>query len=269
MMDAILPKKVIYTMVSLSLIVLMSFAYVPSAAAIANGAMQGAENGTDRYELGIGGAISVKNPYVSPTGFGNHRDYMIYINDASQYGGTVGAGYYTHDGSTFYDMVYRFKFGGYPNHDLYNSIPLNTNINAQVKEQNDNPTSRCWVAFAYQTPSTTVCFTGSTISGASNIGAIARTFSSYSSGSNDLYGYMYNLQSRYKLTNYPYTIGWENFSDAAYSNYKCSYGGNYVIQYVSGMNAVGFGPRTYTSNSCSTSQPSYEPYGEASQAGQP
>lgn len=61
MMDAILPKKVIYTMVSLSLIVLMSFAYVPSAA-IANGAMQGAENGTDRYELGIGGAISVKNP---------------------------------------------------------------------------------------------------------------------------------------------------------------------------------------------------------------
>jgi hypothetical protein len=235
---------------------------MPTATAITYGAMEGATTATG-YQLGVGGAITVLSPNMNPSGFVNHRDYMLYINDATVQG-TLGAGYYTQDGTTFYDMVYRYPHGGPPNHDLYNSIPLNTNINAQVTEQNDNPDSHCFVAFAYQTPSTTLCFTTAQ-HGASNIGAVARTFSAYSNPSNDLYGYMYNLKSRYYRVLDGY-VDWENFSVAAAGTYKCSIGSNYVLSYQPTKDTIGTGPRTYTSNSC-TNQEGFEPYGESATAG--
>ena len=133
--------------------------------------------------------------------------------------------------------------------------------------------SRCWYAVTYQ-GSNTQCFSTSTISGASNIGTIARTFSSYSSGTNDLYGYMYNLQSKYKLTVSPYTVDWEPFTEAGTNPgiYKCwstksATGSGYVIDYLTNWNTIGTGPRTYTTDNCSDVSQVGDPYGERSTAG--
>jgi hypothetical protein len=229
-------------------------------------AMEGVRTGTG-WQIGVGGAMSAKNPYISPGGFSNHRDYMPYINDAYA-GATIGAGYYTQDGSTLYDLIYHFVSGGSPNHDLYDTIPLNTNFNAQVTEQNNDPNSHCWSAFAYQTPTETFCLT-STIAGASNIGQIARTFTAYSSN-NDLYGYFYNLQSEYKTSGG--IVGWESFSAAASANYKCwssasNHSGSYVESYQTTQNIIGTGPRTYTTDSCQAVNAAYDPMGENSKAG--
>lgn len=245
-------------------------ATVPLAYANQNEAYEGVLTNTG-FQIGVGGGITVKDPKVSPTGFTNHRDYMVYINDASV-SGTVGAGYYTQDGTNFWSLIYYYPVGGYPTHDLFNTLSRNTNISASVLEQNDNPNSGCWIASSPSASSyETICFSSS-VSGASNVGMIARTFSSYTA-SNDLYGYIYNLQAKYKTGSG--TIGWESFQTAGTvpGNYKCwstksGTSSGYVLSYQTNENTIGTGPRTYTTDSCTSYVSAvYQPYGENTSPG--
>lgn len=229
------------------------------------------------FGIGVSGELTVESTDVSPSGFSNHRDFMVYINDASV-SSSVGAGWYTQANGVEYDLVYAYPIGGFPSHNLYTQLTAGTTFPAQVTEKNNDPTSKCWDAVTDTSGSVEYCFTSSTQSGASNVGMVGRTFSAYSSGTNDLYGLFDSLEDEYHTSGG--TNGWEDFSTAANTNYKCwsSSSGltsnGYVFDglanygtYSAKVDKVGTGPRTYTGDTCSNVTPAYDPYGENGSAG--
>ena len=233
---------------------------------------------------GVNSDLTVESTKVSPSGFANHRDYMVYANDAScgtcSTDSSVGAGWYIDTTGSPQDLIYDESAGGYPGHDIFTSIPAGNTFDYDVVLSSFSPTQQCWHAYTYSTDEIK-CITSVNDGAASNVGVTGRTFTAYSS-SNTMPGLFDYTQDLYYDTNTG-LVHWEYFSQAS-GNYKCwsntaaGVSGGYVLDWLasrsgggSHIDEVGTGPDVYTSDSCSSGYVSsvYQVTGESTGAGKP
>lgn len=234
---------------------------------------------------GVNSNLTVESTKVSPSGFANHRDYMVYANDAScgtcSTDSSVGAGWYIATTGSPMDLIYLESAGGYPGHDIFTSIPAGNTFDYDVVLNSFTPTQQCWHAYTYSTDEIK-CITSVNDGTASNVGVSAKTFSAYSSGTNTMPGLFDYTQDLYYNTNTS-TVAWEYFSQAA-GNYKCwsntagGASGGWVLDWLasrsgggSHIDEVGTGPDVYTTDGCTSGYVSsvYQVTGESTGAGKP
>src|SRR5579864_2757775 len=166
---------------------------------------------------GVTSTLTIESTKVSPSGFNNHRDYMVYANDAScgtcSTDSSVGSGWYIDTTGSPQDLIYDVSAGGYPGHDIFTSLSGVSNFAPEVVLSSFTTTQQCWHAYTYSTDETK-CITSVNDGAASNVGVTGRTFTAYSSGTNTMPGLFDYTQDLYYDTNTS-TANWEYFSQAS------------------------------------------------------
>lgn len=239
----------------------------------------------NRAVSGARGSLMVVTPYVSPTGFGNHKDFMVYVLKTDAFNGNraIGAGWYADgSGSTGnYNLVYWYEPGTPgPSHTLWTSVSSGAQFTAQVKQNSQG--SNCWTGTTYNGNSASNCFTLSF--GAGGVASyIGRGFTEYQAGVNDMpsladqlhYYYWNNGVNTYDSTSY---FSYNTNLSKCWSN-KAAYGTNsYVVDQLAKessdpngqpIDKIGTGPRLYTSDNCPSGNiaRAWEVAGETTKAG--
>lgn len=199
---------------------------------------------------GVRGQISITSSYVNIKGFGDgkgDKDYMVYalVTDGSRDGAIGSAWIAFKDGNNIdrkYSLVYIFdRRYNAPIYSLSANVSSLTSIQATVSQ--DSSSKNCWVAVSYN-HILNWCFESAYNRGFV-AGSIAQSPERYTQNVSDIPGRFNNLQ--YYDNN---SSNWRSFSNI--SNNKCNTTGGYVLDYLSSINSVCTGPRTYTTNDCLT-----------------
>jgi hypothetical protein len=190
---------------------------------------------------------------------------MVYANFDGE-GSSIGSGYYAaYSGGvvSYYNLIYYKIAGGFVNHDLWTTIPINTSFLADVRQTTNG--SNCYKATTYNGNNRTFCLSPSTTS-ATIAGAIARAQVAYSS-SNHLSGLMDYLGT------YHYNGGYVSkyFTDDITNESKCQSIGGYVEDDLlkrapSGsasnkFDKIGFGPTLYNADDCISNSSVWSAFG--------
>lgn len=237
-----------------------------------------------RSVAGARGTLTVVTPYVSPTGFNNHRDFMVYVLKTDAYNGNraIGSGWYADgSGSTGnYDLVYWYEPGtSGPFHNIWSSLSSGTQFTAIVKQNSQG--GNCWTGTTYSN-SASNCFTLSFGAGGA-AGYIGRGFANYQAGVNDMpsqgdqlhYYYWSGGVNTYDSTSYfSYNTNevkcWSNKANGASNSYVVNEAAKESSDpFGLPVDKIGTGPRLFTTDNCSSGNlsPSWEAAGETSRAG--